>query len=223
MDIEGLGTKLVDQLVERRLVKNPADLYRLTQEQLEGLDRMGAKSAANVIAALEKSKRTSFARFLFALGIREVGEATAQALADHFGTLEKLMAADQEELMAVQDVGPVVATRVGAFFGETHNETVIKELLSRGIHWPAPRQRVAAEQPSVFSGRTVVLTGTLGSMTRDDAKARLTALGAKVTGSVSKSTDLIIAGENAGSKLKKAEKLGIEIWDERNFLRSLRL
>jgi len=220
MDIEGLGSKLVDQLVEQNLVKNPAELYELTQAQLEGLDRMGPKSAANIIEALERSKQTTFSRFLYALGIREVGEATAYALSQYYGSLEELMNADEESLMQVPDVGPVVAANARAFFHEQHNRAVIAELLRHGVRWPrAVAQRAAAD--SALSGKTVVLTGTLNSMSRDEAKARLMALGAKVTSSVSKSTDLVIAGENPGSKLAKAIDLGVDVWDEAMFLRRL--
>ena len=213
MDIEGLGSKLVDQLVDEGLVENPADLYKLSEQQFEALDRMGAKSAANVVAALEKSKETTLARFLYALGIREVGEATALSLAQHFASLDELMIAEQEALIDVPDVGPIVAAHVRAFFQEDHNRQVIQELRDHGVRWLSPEPRATVED-SVVSGKTVVLTGTLESMTRDEAKARLTALGAKVTGSVSKSTDLVIAGSSAGSKLRKAEEYGVEIWSE---------
>lgn len=220
LDIEGMGSKLVDQLVERELVKNPADLFELSQEDLEGLERMGKKSAENVLAALNKSKKTTFARFLYALGIREVGESTAQALADNFATLDELMAADPERLETVPDIGPIVAAHVSAFFDERHNKHVIDALLAHGVHWPAAKPR-QAKPDSVFKGKTIVLTGTLGSMTRDEAKARLVELGAKVTGSVSKATDLVVVGENPGSKLTKAEALGIEVWEEQDLQQAL--
>lgn len=216
MNIEGFGTKLIDQVVERGLVKTPADLYDLDAETLVGLERMGEKSAQKLVSALEQSKRTTLPRFLYSLGIREVGEATALGLANHFRDLEPLMAADQETLQRVPDIGPVVAESIYAFFQEPHNRDVIAKLLAAGVHWPAieaPR-----ETDSPLAGKTVVLTGTLSSMTRDEAKQRLLALGAKVTGSVSKTTDIVIAGENAGSKLQKAETLGVAVWDEERFL-----
>ncbi len=220
MDIEGLGSKLVDQLVDAELVENPADLYELSEQQFEGLDRMGPKSAANLVAALENSKATTLPRFLYALGIREVGEATALSLAQHFTSLEDLMAADEETLTEVADVGPIVAAHVRAFFQEDHNRQVIQALREHGVRWPSQAPR-AVDADSIVSGKTVVLTGTLKNMTRDQAKARLTELGAKVTGSVSKSTDIVIAGANAGSKLSKAEEYGIEIWSEDELLARL--
>jgi len=221
MDIEGLGGKLIEQLVDLRVVQNPADLYGLSQEQLEELDRIGEKSASNLIAALEKSKETTLSKFLYALGIRGVGEATALALAQHFGSLVQLMHANEETLTVVPDVGPIVAAHVSAFFQEDHNREVIAQLLESGVHWPDP-PKIAAAEVSILSGKTVVLTGTLRSMTRDEAKARLLALGAKVTGSVSKATDLVIAGESPGSKLVKAEDYGVEVWAEDDFLRVAR-
>lgn len=217
MDIEGLGSKLVEQLVDEGLVENPAELYELSEEQFEALDRMGKKSAAKLVAALDKSKETTLPRFLYALGIREVGEATATSLAEHFATLDDLMEADEETLTEVPDVGPIVAAHLRAFFQEDHNRQVIQALRDHGVRWPAHKTRRAATD-SVVSGKTVVLTGTLDSMTRDQAKARLIELGAKVTGSVSKSTDIVIAGESAGSKLRKAEEYGIETWSEEEFM-----
>lgn len=220
MDVEGLGSKLVDQLVDQALVENPADLYRLSEDQFKALDRMGAKSAANAVAALEKSKETTLPRFLYALGIREVGEATALALAQHFASLDDLMQADEEALTEVPDVGPIVAAHVRAFFQEDHNRQVIQKLCDRGVRWPAQEPHADAAD-SLVSGKSIVLTGTLESMTREQAKARLSALGAKVTGSVSKSTDLVIAGASAGSKLRRAEEYGVEIWSEDEFIRRL--
>jgi len=217
MDIEGLGEKLIDQLVEADLVRTPADLYGLSKEQIAGLERMAEKSAANVLDALERSKLTTLPRFLFALGIREVGETTSQALAEYFQSLPAIMKASEEELVAVPDVGPVVAAHVRRFFQEKHNQKVIAELLDRGIHWPSVKSAAVGENLPL-KGKTVVLTGTLSEMTRDEAKDRLRALGAVVTSSVSKSTDLVIAGSKAGSKLRKAEALDIEIWDEADFL-----
>ncbi|WP_029592918.1 NAD-dependent DNA ligase LigA [Siccibacter turicensis] len=222
MDVDGMGDKIIDQLVEKEYVETPADLFRLTAGKLTGLDRMGPKSAQNVVNALENAKETTFARFLYALGIREVGEATAAGLAAHFGTLEALTHASIDELQKVPDVGIVVATHVFNFFEEESNREVIRELVEEvGIHWPAPAVIKAEEIDSPFAGKTVVLTGSLSLMSRDDAKARLTALGAKVSGSVSKKTDLVIAGEAAGSKLAKAQELGIEVIDEAEMLRLL--
>lgn len=222
MDVDGMGDKIIDQLVEKEYVHTPADLFRLTAGKLTGLDRMGPKSAQNIINALEKAKETTFARFLYALGIREVGEATAAGLAAYFGTLEALMAASVDELQKVPDVGVVVATHVDNFFKEESNRDVIRQLVEDvGIHWPAPVSVNAEEIDSPFAGKTVVLTGSLSQLSRDEAKARLSALGAKVAGSVSKKTDLVIAGEAAGSKLAKAQELGIEVIDEAEMIRLL--
>jgi DNA ligase (NAD+) len=215
MDIEGLGEKLVDQLVEAGLVRDVADLYHLTSEQLIGLERMGAKSAENLLAALEKSKDTTLPRFLYALGIREVGEATALTLAYHFGDLDAVAGAGEAELQTVPDVGPVVAQQIAAFFHEHHNREVIRKLRDAGVHWPKLERRAAA-QP--LAGRTFVLTGTLAGMTREEAKERLQTLGAKVSGSVSTKTDYVVAGEEPGSKLDKAHALGVAVLDERHFL-----
>lgn len=211
MNIEGFGEKLVNQLVDKGLVKTPADLYRLTAEQLVELERLGEKSAQKLIAAVERSKETTYARFLFGLGIGNVGEATALALANDLRTLEELLVADEERLQQVQDVGPVVAAAIHAFFHEPHNVEVIKALLDAGIRWPAapPKSR---ELPLL--GKTYVITGSLQSMTRDEAKARLQALGAKVAGSVSKKTSALIVGADPGSKLQTAESLNVEIWSE---------
>ncbi|KAB2922822.1 MAG: NAD-dependent DNA ligase LigA, partial [Candidatus Contendobacter sp.] len=187
LDIEGLGDKLVEQLVERELVRNPADLYGLDAATLAELERMGSRSAAKRVEALERSKHTTLARFLYALGIREVGEATALTLAGHFGALDALMAADEEQLRQAPDVGPVVAAAIRAFFQEPHNQQVIARLRTAGVHWPETEVQRVAEQP--LAGKTFVLTGTLESMSRDQASDRLRALGAKVSGSVSKKTD----------------------------------
>ena len=219
LDVDGMGDKIIDQLVE--YVHTTADLFRLTAGKLTGLDRMGPKSAQNVVNALEKAKETTFARFLYALGIREVGEATAAGLAAHFGTLEALEQASIEELQKVPDVGIVVATHTFNFFAEESNRDVIAQLLAEGVRWPAPVVVKAEEIDSPFAGKTVVLTGSLSQLSRDDAKARLVALGAKVAGSVSKKTDLVIAGEAAGSKLAKAQELGIEVIDEAEMMRLL--
>ena len=222
LDVDGMGDKIIDQLVEKEYVDTPADLFRLTAGKLTGLDRMGPKSAQNVIDALEKAKSTTLARFLYALGIREVGEATAANLANHFGELQKVMDADLEALIAVPDVGKVVAAHVRNFMEEESNREVIRQLTEEiGIHWPQVVVVKAEEIDSPFAGKTVVLTGSLSQMNRDDAKAQLIALGAKVSGSVSKKTDLLIAGEAAGSKLAKAQELGIEVIDEAEMIRLL--
>lgn len=222
LDVDGMGDKIIDQLVEKEYVHTPADLFQLTTGKLTGLDRMGPKSAQNVVDALEKAKETTFARFLYALGIREVGEATAAGLAAHFSTLDALIAASIEDLQKVPDVGIVVATHTFNFFAEESNREVIRQLTEEaGVHWPAPVIIKAEEIDSPFAGKTVVLTGSLSIMSRDDAKARLVALGAKVAGSVSKKTDLVIAGEAAGSKLVKAQELGIDVIDEAEMIRLL--
>jgi DNA ligase (NAD+) len=218
MDIEGLGDKLVDQLVDAGLVTSVADLYRLDAETLAGLERMGEKSAQNLVDALERSKATTLARFLFALGIREVGESTARALAVQFGDLPALREADAETLQQVPDVGPVVAQHVAAFFTEAHNREVIDALLAVGVRWEAQAPRPAVDEAAPLAGCSVVLTGTLEGMTRNEAKARLQALGAKVAGSVSKKTAFVIAGSEAGSKLARATELGVEVLDEGQFL-----
>ncbi|MDR0219612.1 MAG: NAD-dependent DNA ligase LigA [Enterobacteriaceae bacterium] len=222
MDVDGMGEKIIEQLVDKEYVKTPADLYRLTAGKLTGLERMGPKSAQNVIDALEKSKKTTFARFIYSLGIREVGEATAANVVAHFGTLEKLRAADTQALIAVQDVGDVVASHVVNFFSEPHNQAVIDDLVNNiGIHWESVETSSAEEMDSPFAGKIVVLTGSLSRLSRDEAKDKLIALGAKVTGSVSKKTDIVIAGEAAGSKLAKATELGITVIDEEEMLRLL--
>jgi DNA ligase (NAD+) len=219
MDIEGLGDKLVDQLVERGLVDTVADLYQLTAEQLAGLERLAEKSAANLVQALSRSKETTLARFLYALGIREVGEATARALGAHFGSLDGIMAADADTLQAVPDVGPTVAEHVASFFRESHNREVIERLREAGVHWPEAEPKGSGKQP--LAGLTFVLTGALESMTRDEAKQRLEALGAKVSGSVSGKTRYVVVGADPGSKLAKAQTLGVEVLDERGLLQLL--
>ncbi len=220
MDIEGLGDKLVDQLVDSGVVRTAADLYKLGIAKLAELERMAEKSAANVVAAIEKSKSTTLPRFVYALGIRNVGEVTARDLARHFGTLDALMDASPGELQEAPDVGPIVAESVAAFLRERHNREVIAQLRAAGVHWPegAPPARATA---GPFAGKIVVLTGTLAAMTRDEASARIEALGGKVTGSVSKKTDYVIAGEEAGSKLDKARELGVAVLDEKQFLKLL--
>ncbi|HEX5339010.1 MAG TPA: NAD-dependent DNA ligase LigA, partial [Gallionella sp.] len=216
MDIEGLGDKLVDQLVDAHLVHTPADLYALGMAALVELERMGEKSALNLLAAIEKSKRTTLARFVYALGIRNVGEATAKDLARHFGKLDKLMSADEAALQQVPDVGPIVAQSIVAFFAEQHNLDVVGALRARGVEWAEHEVQAVRELP--FGGKTFVLTGTLGGMTRDEAKEKLEALGAKVAGSVSKKTDYVVAGAEAGSKLEKALQLGVAVLDEEKFM-----
>ena len=211
MDIEGLGDKLVDQLVERGLVQTPADLYDLALEQVAGLERMAEKSAGNLVAAIGDSRGRPLARFVHALGIRNVGEQTAKDLAGHFGSLDALMAADLDGLMAVQDVGPVVAESILAFFAEHHNRQVIERLRLAGA-WRDGEPKAKVE--GGLTGKTFVLTGTLPSMSRDEAKARIEAAGGKVSGSVSRKTDYVVAGAEAGSKLAKAEELGVDILDE---------
>lgn len=219
MDIDGLGEKLVEQLYAQGLVRNVADLYRLTVEQLAALERMGDKSARNLVAALEKSKSTTLPRFLYALGIREVGEVTAQVLAEHFGSLEAIAAADEAQLEAVHTIGPSIAHQIVTFFRQPHNREVIEALLAAGIHWPAVQATAAASRS--LSGKTVVVTGTLDAMSRDEARARLRALGAKVTDSVSKKTSFVVVGADPGSKLDRARELGVEILDEAAFLELL--
>ena len=216
MDIEGLGDKLVEQLVDQQLVKTPADIYTLDMAALVGLERMAEKSALKLLAAIEQSKTTSLPRFIYALGIREVGEATALNLANHFSTLEQVQQATLEQLLAVADVGTVVAEYVQGFFAEPHNQSVIAALINAGINWPAIALQAQTEQP--LAGQTIVLTGTLISMGRDDAKAKLQRLGAKVSGSVSAKTHAVIAGDNAGSKLLKANELNVPVWTEQQML-----
>ncbi len=216
MDIEGLGDKLVDQLVDAGLVRTPADLYRLGLPQLASLERMAEKSASNVLAAIDASRDATLGRFVFALGIRHVGEVTAKDLARHFGNLDALMAADAGALQAAPDVGPVVAESVARFFAEPHNREVIAELRAAGVRWPEGEPaRAATGGP--FAGKIVVLTGTLSEMTRDEAKERIEAAGGRVTGSVSKKSDFVVAGAEAGSKLDRARELGVEVLDEARF------
>ncbi|NOU52492.1 NAD-dependent DNA ligase LigA [Pseudoalteromonas sp. JBTF-M23] len=212
LDIDGLGDKIVEQLVDRELIHTPADLFILKQGHFESLERMGPKSAKNLVEALDAAKITTLAKFLYALGIREVGEATAQNLANHFLTLENVMTASVEALQEVSDVGVIVAKHLHAFFAEPHNQEVVSALLAVGLTWPAIERKSEQQQP--LAGLTYVLTGTLNQLNRNDAKARLQALGAKVSGSVSKNTHALVAGEKAGSKLTKAQELGIDVLDE---------
>ena len=221
MDIDGVGGKLIEQLVDRELVHTPADLFKLDLTTLTRLERMGAKSAENALNSLEKAKSTTLARFIFALGIREVGEATALNLANHFKTLDALKAADIEELQQVPDVGEVVANRIFVFWREAHNVAVVDDLIAQGVHWETVEVKEASE--NLFKDKTVVLTGTLTQMGRNDAKALLQQLGAKVSGSVSSKTDFVIAGDAAGSKLTKAQELNITVLTEDEFLEQLNI
>ncbi|MEL7893625.1 NAD-dependent DNA ligase LigA [Vreelandella neptunia] len=218
LDIDGLGEKLIVQLVDLDWVESPAALFHLTVEQLKSLPRMGEKSATNLVNALETAKSTTLARFIYALGIREVGEATAANLANHFGTLDAIQAAELEALEAVNDVGPIVAAHVHTFFRQPHNQETIAALIEAGITW---QEAEVTQGPTPLEGQTWVLTGSLESMTRDEGKARLQALGAKVAGSVSKKTTCLVAGEAAGSKLTKAEQMGVEVVDEATFIERL--
>lgn len=218
MNIEGLGDKIVEQFADEGLIKNVADLYSLKQSQLETLERMGEKSAANLCEAIENSKTTTLPRFLYGLGIRDVGETTASNLALYFRDLESLMHADEETLQAVPDIGPIVAANVAAFFRQSHNLEIIHRLIEQGVHWPTVSAPVG-KQP--LANKTFVLTGTLESMSRDEATARVQKLGAKVSGSVSKKTSYVVAGSDPGSKLKNAEKLGVPILEEKEFLKLL--
>ena len=219
MDIEGLGDKLVDQLVDAGKVKTPADIYRLGPTTLAGLDRMAEKSAQNVLDAIENSKTTTLARFIFALGIRNVGEATARDLARHFGRLDALMSASEEDLQQAPDVGPVVAQSIVHFLRERHNRTIIEDLRGLGVNWPEATVDRRAEQ--ALAGKTFVLTGTLPNLSREDAKKRIEARGGKVAGSVSKKTDYVVAGAVPGSKYDKALALGIAVLDEQALLELL--
>ena len=220
MDIEGLGEKLVDQLVDRGLVKTPADLYRLDLDTLAGLERMGVKSAQNLLKAIDRSRHTSLDRFIYALGIRNVGEATAKDLARHFGALEPLMHASQEDLMQVPEVGPVVAESIVQFFAEPHNRQVINELRRLGVSWEEGRAKGKKSVPGV-AGKTFVLTGTLPHWTREEAREKIEAAGGKVTNSVSSRTDYVVVGADPGSKLAKATELGLPLLDEEGLKRLL--
>ena len=211
MDIDGLGQKLVDQLVDAGLLASVADIYRLEHGQLAGLDRMADKSAANLIAAIDNSRQTTLGRFIFALGIRHVGEATGVAIADNFGSMIGLLAADLETLEQIADVGPVVALSLREFLDEPHNRQVVDELLELGIQWPLIEPKQQAEQ--TLAGKTFVITGTF-SRPRPEIKADLVRLGAKVTGSVSKKTDWVAVGDSPGSKADKAAELGVAVIDE---------
>ena len=219
LDIEGLGDKVVELLVDEKIINDVSDLYNLNHLELANLPRMGAKSADNLLAAIETSKATTLPRFLYGLGIRNVGEATAKALAQHYGELDAIMQASLDSLQEVPDVGPIVAEEIHGFFAQTHNVELVKKLIQHGVHWPIIEKLKKEALPLL--GKTFVLTGTLMQMTRDEAKERLEALGAKVSGSVSKKTDYVVAGADAGSKLVKAQELGVTIIDETSFLAML--
>ncbi|HYA39044.1 MAG TPA: NAD-dependent DNA ligase LigA [Candidatus Methylomirabilis sp.] len=218
MDIEGLGDRLVQQLVDKGLVKTVAEIYRLKKDVLADLERMAEKSAQNLLDQIEKSKDTTLARFLNALGIPQVGEATAQLLADHFGAIDDIVDAKRETLEQIHGVGPAMAEDIYEFFHEKHNREVIRALIKAGIHWPKPTR---VKKSIALTGKTFVLTGGLSTMTRDEAKRRLQELGAKIAGSVSKKTDYVIVGEEPGSKADKAKELGVTMMDEKEFLKLL--
>jgi DNA ligase (NAD+) len=219
LDIQGLGDKLLDQLVERDWVRTPADLFDLQAEQLATLDRMGEKSAQKLYAAIAAAKHTSLPRFLYALGIRDVGEATALGLAQYFGDVAALRSASAEEIQAVPDVGPVVAANVAAYFADAENRAIVDRLLASGITWP---EQSRPTSQGTLAGKTFVLTGTLSALPRDAAQEAIMARGGKVSGSVSKKTDYVVAGSDAGSKLKKAQDLGVRVLDEPAFLELLK-
>ncbi len=218
MDIEGLGDKIVDQLVDGGLIRTLPELYTLGLAKLAGLDRMADKSAANLVAALEQSKQTTLGRFLYALGIRHVGEATAKDLARHFGSVDRVMDASLDQLLQVNDVGPVVAQSIHTFFAQPHNREVVEQLRAAGVRWDEHEGSAVANTPQPLAGRTLVLTGTLPTLTRDRAKEMIEAAGGKVSGSVSKKTHFVVAGEEAGSKLDKARELGLTVLDEAGLL-----
>jgi DNA ligase (NAD+) len=223
MNIEGLGEKVIAQLFEEKLVRNVADLYTLTKEQLVRLERMGEKSATNLLNAIEASKQNSLERLLFGLGIRHVGAKAAKTLAQHFETMERLQKATKEELMVIHEIGEKMADSIVTYFAKPEVQQLIEQLRSYGVNmtYKGPKATNAEETNSYFAGKTVVLTGKLEMLSRNEAKEKIEALGGKVTGSVSKNTDLVIAGEDAGSKLAKAKQLGIEIWDEARFLQEI--
>jgi len=214
LDIEGLGDKLVDQLVDAGIVTSLPGLYKLGVAKLAALERMADKSAQNIVDALEKSKRTTLARFLFGLGIRQVGETTAKDLARHFGSLDQLMDASSEQLLEVKDVGPIVARSIHTFFAQAHNREVVEQLRAAGLSWEEGEGAAAARGPQPLQGKTLVLTGSLPTLSRDQAKELVEAAGGKVSGSVSKKTHFVVAGEDAGSKLDKARELGLAVIDE---------
>jgi DNA ligase (NAD+) len=216
VEVEGLGDKLVEQLVDSGVVKALPDLYRLGFTALAAMDRMAEKSAQNLLAALEASKQTTLPRFVFGLGIRHVGEATAKELARHFGTLDAIMAASEEDLLQVADVGPIVAQSIRTFFEQAHNREVVEQLRALGVHWP--EMQAASRSGLALSGKTLVITGTLPSLSRDQSKELIESAGGKVAGSVSQKTDYLVAGAEAGSKLLKAQTLGVTVLDEPQLL-----
>jgi DNA ligase (NAD+) len=218
MDVEGLGDQLVEQLVDRNVVTTAADLYRLGLTSLASLDRMADKSAGNLIKAIEKSKSTTLARFIYALGIRHVGESTAKELARHFGGIDALLKADEAQLLDVADVGPVVARSILQFLADPTNVELIEQLRANGVHW---EEGASEARPKPLAGLTFVLTGTLPTMSRDEAAERIEGAGGKVAGSVSKKTSYLVAGDDAGSKLAKAETLGVPVIDEAALLEML--
>jgi len=220
MDIEGLGDRLVDQLVDSGLIRTLPELYKLGVAKLNELDRMGEKSAHNLLANIEKSKKTTLARFLYALGIRHVGETTAKDLAKHFGAIDRVLDASEPQLLEVSDVGPIVAQSIHTFFAQPHNREVVEQLRACGIEWPED-DGTADKAPKPLLGLTFVLTGTLPTLSRDEAKDMIEAEGGKVSGSVSKKTHYVVAGEEAGSKLEKAQALGTTILDEAGLLKLL--
>jgi DNA ligase (NAD+) len=220
MDIDGVGPALIDQLIASGLVHDPADLYYVRVEDLISLERMADKSASNAIESIQASKNASLPRLIYALGIRHVGERTAQSLAEHFGSIDAFSGASEEEIARVADVGPVVAASVAGFFAEEKNQEVLRKLKEAGID---PREEKKADAPSgSFAGKTVVFTGALEKLTRDDAEAIVYRLGGKASSSVSKKTSLVVAGEKAGSKLDKARQLGVEVISEDDFLEMAR-
>jgi DNA ligase (NAD+) len=221
LDVDGLGEKIVDQLVDQELVRRISDVFALTREQLEGLDRMGGKSADNLLAAIGRAKQTTLPRVLVALGIRHLGESAAQALASHFGDLEPLLASPREELEAVDGIGPTIAESVERFFRDERNRREVDRLLELGVHWPPVARREARAEEGPLAGKTLVLTGTLEGLSRSEAKTRIEAAGGKVTSSVAKKTDYVVAGDAAGSKLRKAEELGVTVLDREGLLRAL--
>ena len=222
LDIEGLGDKLVDQLVDSGIVTSLPGLYKLGVAKLAALERMAEKSARNIVDALESSKRTTLARFLFGLGIRQIGEATAKDLARHFGSMDRIMDASVEQLLEVRDVGPIVAQSIHQFFQQPHNREVVEQLRAAGLSWDEGEGAFADAGPRPLLGKTLVLTGTLPTLSRDDAKDMIEAAGGKVSGSVSKKTHYVVAGEEAGSKLDKARELNLAVLDEAGLLALLR-
>jgi len=216
MCIDGLGEQLLDQLVDKNIITTAADLYKLGFAKLAALDRMAEKSAGNILSAIEDSKKTTLARFIYALGIRHVGESTAKDLARFFGDIHPLMDADEALLLQVNDVGPVVARSIITFFADPLNREVVEQLIAAGVHWPISEEQ--SHQGAIFAGKTFVLTGTLPSLSREQAAALIEAAGGKVQSSVSKKTSMVLAGEEAGSKLVKAQELGVTIITEAQLL-----